>query len=399
MQSCCVVGLGYIGLPTALIVAKSGLRVYGVDVNEEIVDKINSNEVHIKENKLPELLNQVIKNKLFTAHTNVIKADVFVIAVPTPFEVNKKEIPFANLEYVYKAAESISKVIKSGDLLILESTCPVNTTKEVVEIIKKNISFNIDEIHFAYCPERVLPGFILEELVNNDRVIGGFTENASIKAKDFYSRFCKGKMLLTDSKTAELVKLSENAYRDVNIAFANELSIVASNLNINVRNLINIANHHPRVNILNPGCGVGGHCIAVDPWFIISNDPENTNLIKTARKVNNYKSDWIVKNILKINNELSLRLNRKPILGLLGLTFKPNVDDIRESPALKIYQECKKNNISVLPCEPNLKNSQDIDLFSLDEIFNKCDVIFVLVAHKEFKKISSKENIVDYCGI
>ena len=397
MKSCCVIGLGYIGLPTAALIANNGLRVYGFDNNENVVNKINSGFVHIKEKNLPNLINEVVQGGFLTAHKSIMKSDVFIIAVPTPFASTKGKIPKPNLDYVKAAAISISKVIEKGNLVIIESTSPVGTTEEVASIIEQNANLNKSDFSIAYCPERVIPGNILEELVTNDRVIGGLNSLSSEKAKEFYSIFSSGKLLITDSKTAELVKLSENAFRDVNIAFANELSIISSNLGINVSELIKIANHHPRVNILKPGCGVGGHCIAVDPWFIASQDPDNSNLIQTSRLVNENKSSWVAQKINYHHLEFYKKNKYKPKVGLLGLTFKPNIEDIRGAPAINIFKKCQELNIEIYPCEPNLISLNQIKLYTLEQVLENCDLIFILVAHDEFKNLK-KQNIIDFCG-
>ena len=305
MKKCCIFGLGYIGLPTAAVLANSGFKVIGVEVNSEIISKINKGQIHISEKGLEDLVKKAVNEKKLFANKKPIKSDIFIIAVPTPFYRDQSsKIKKPNLEYVISAAKSISKVISNNDLVILESTSPVGTTDLIADIISKETGINKDELNIAYCPERVLPGNIIEELIQNDRVVGGLNSRSSLLAKDFYKKFCKGKIITTNSKTAELVKLTENSFRDVNLAFANELSIICDHYGIHPKELISIANHHPRVNILTPGCGVGGHCIAVDPWFLIAQLESKTNLIKKSREVNQFKTLWVVEKIKNKTKEL-----------------------------------------------------------------------------------------------
>ncbi len=400
MKHCCVIGLGYIGLPTAALLANSGYQVSGLDINHKVVEKINKGVIHIVEPSLDELVKKAIRNGSLKARTSPISADIFLIAVPTPFKKTSGEIPIPNIDYVFQAIKTILGVLKSGDLIIIESTCPLGTTKNISEIIYKESGKNIDEINIAYCPERVLPGNIIKELISNDRVIGGLTSKASFEAKKFYSSFCKGNLYTTNAKTAELIKLTENAYRDVNIAFANELSILCDSVDINVGELISLANHHPRVNILQPGCGVGGHCIAIDPWFIAHEAPEITPLIQTARKVNNLKSKWVVKKIITRSNQLEKELSRKPIIGCMGLSFKANVDDLRESPALEITSTLIDLGENILVCDPNIISHSNIQIDTIETVIKGSDILVFLVAHKEFSTIDLKDiNIIDFCGI
>lgn len=400
MKNCCVIGLGYIGLPTALLVAKSGFKVLGVDINPKIIELLNSGEIHIVEPGLINLLEEVRSSYLFEASIMPCESDIFIIAVPTPFKNNGSKIPEPDISYVIKAIHSIIPYIRKNNLIILESTSPVGTTKILQEEIIKNTSFLENEINIAYCPERVLPGNIIHELVHNDRVIGGINEKASKVTENFYSHFCKGKFYLTDSKMAELVKLTENSYRDVNIAFANEMSIICDSYDLNVYKLINLCNQHPRVNILNPGCGVGGHCIAVDPWFIIASNLNKANLIRMGREVNINKTKFVINKITKKAKSLEEKLNRKPKIACLGLTFKPDIDDLRESPAMKITRELISKGLLIYPCDPYISKESDIDNYSLEFILKNVDFIVVLVAHSQFKEISLKEKCyLDFCGI
>lgn len=399
MKKCCVIGLGYIGLPTAALIAKSNYFVHGVDINEEVVQTINDGNVNFSEPELGQLVKEVVCSNKLKASTFPDFADVFIIAVPTPFKKTKSSIPEPNIEYVLAATESIAPYLKEGNLVIIESTSPVGTTEKVNLLLKNSTKCNHDKIHICYCPERVIPGNILNELVSNNRVVGGLKEGDAELAKSFYKNFCSGEIRTTNCKTAELVKLTENTFRDINIAFANELSIICDHLDVNDRELINLANQHPRVNILQPGCGVGGHCIAIDPWFLAAILPESTNLIQAGRKVNNFKVNWVAK---KIKEKVSfLKQNRieSPTIGCLGLSFKPNVDDVRESPAKIIVDELIKSGIKVLVCEPNLKEIKNIKLYSLNQVIEESDLIVILVAHKEFKEINLKQKLhIDFCG-
>lgn len=402
MKTVCILGLGYIGLPTSVLLANSGFRVFGVDIKKEIVKKINEGQSHFSEPGLDTFLQKAIKSRSLSAHLKPLSADVYIIAVPTPFEneIQVNKIPNPNLDYVMNAAKSIKNVIKPGSLVILESTSPVGTTQKISDIITSGKNSRKEEFYFAYSPERVLPGKILEELENLDRVVGTNDNKSRKKAFEFYKSFCKGKIHSTETKIAELSKLTENAYRDVNIAFANEISLICSKIKINPYELISLANYHPRVNILQPGCGVGGHCIAVDPWFIASQYPENTKLIQAARLVNNLKPKKIVEQILLYEKTFIKNNNLKPILGIMGLTFKADVDDMRESPALKIALELISLKKDVLCCEPNIKSLSEIKLYSLDDILNQANIIIFLVPHKQFKKIELiNYNFIDFCGI
>ena len=402
-----VIGMGYIGLPTASMLASKGFDVIGVDYNQEIVSIINNGKIHIVEKDLGDLVKKTVRSGNLRAVSEPEEADAFLIAVPTPFHDSKnlKELPSPDLSYVESACKSISSVIKKGDLIILESTSPVGTTEKIAELlaeIRKDLTFPSDintkaDIKIAYCPERVMPGNILNELVFNDRVIGGLTDDCSDSAIKLYKSFVKGNCIQTNARTAEMVKLTENASRDVNIAFANELSIICDSININVWELIELANLHPRVNILEPGPGVGGHCIAVDPWFIVHKNPSEAKLIHAARKVNDYKPQWVINKvkesisiILKENDEKQVSdIN----ISCFGLTFKPNIDDLRESPALLIAEEISKiNDGKTMAVEPNIKELPEIlsiplSLVSIDTAIKDSDIILLLVDHDEFKSI------------
>ncbi len=395
-----VIGLGYIGLPTAAIIANKGIIVNGFDINKDIVDTINSGKIHIVEEGLESVVSKVIKEEKFKADTKLEQSDVFLIAVPTPFKKNNSLIPEPDISFVNKAVEQISNVIKKGDLIILESTSPVGTTENIFKMIIEKSKLKKEDFFLAYCPERVLPGNILWELENNSRIVGGINKPSSNAAKDFYSLFCLGEISTTDSNTAELVKLAENSYRDVNLAFSNELSMICNELDINVYRLINLANKHPRVGILSPGCGVGGHCLAVDPWFIASSFPDKSKLIKSARQVNDYKKVWAIDEIMKEVSEFILKKGKKPTIGCCGISYKPNIDDLRESPAKFIVKSLLNKKQNVIVCEPNINHVEGIKLTSLDKIIQAADIIVFLVGHKEFTELELKnKTIVDLCGI
>ena len=400
MSNCCVIGLGYIGLPTAALIAMSNHNVIGVDINENILEKIRNGDVHFYEPGLLKILKKVISNKKMKVSNIPANADIFIIAVPTPFKKNLDSLPQPDIQYVLSAAESIAPFLQKGNLIIIESTSPVGTTERVRSIFKNISNCHVDDLHICYCPERVIPGNILNELVENNRVIGGINKLDAELASEFYKSFCEGDIKITDARTAELVKLTENTFRDVNIALANELSIICDELNVDVENLIDLSNQHPRVNILKPSCGVGGHCISVDPWFLVSAAPNSANLIRTAREVNNGKISWVEKKIHDVANQFIKENGKNPIIGCLGLTFKPNVDDIRESPAKKIVDNLISAGLELMICEPNLKNIQNINLDTLDNVIHKSDLIVFLVAHDEFKKLNlENKNFMDFCGV
>jgi UDP-N-acetyl-D-mannosaminuronic acid dehydrogenase len=398
--SCCVIGLGYIGLPTAAVLARAGHRVIGVDVNAEVVATVNQGQIHIVEPDLDQAVAHAVSSGALSAELTPSPADVFLIAVPTPFRSVTDGIPQPNIDYVLAAARAIAPVLRPGNLVLLESTSPVGTTEQVSQEIYELSGLNKDQLHIAYCPERVLPGRILQELVSNDRVIGGLTPVAAESGKVFYATFCQGQLLTTTARTAELVKLTENSFRDVNIAFANELSLVCDRLSINVRELIRLANYHPRVNVLQPGCGVGGHCIAVDPWFIAAEAPDCTPLIQTARRVNDGKSLWVIQQVQALAAALEQQFGRPARIGCLGLTFKPDVDDLRESPALHITTQLLLAGLEVLACDPNLYHHPTIKLHPLEHVVAEADLLVFLVAHTPFKGLNllSRE-VFDLCGV
>ena len=396
-ESICMIGLGYIGLPTAAVFAKYGINVKGVDINEYAVDTINQGRIHIEEPGLEELVKNAVDKNLLTAYTTPQKADAFIMAVPTPFKGANHE---PNLDYIESATRSLAKVLEKGNLVILESTSPVGTTEQMAEWLSEerpDLTFpqekGIDsDIRISHCPERILPGQMIEELINNDRIIGGMTEKCSEYATSLYKTFVKGECTITTARIAEMSKLTENAFRDVNIAFANELSILADKMNINIWELISMANKHPRVNILQPGCGVGGHCIAVDPWFIVNAFPHDTHLIRTARETNDGKPLYVISKIMEAVKDI-----KDPKIACLGLAFKANIDDLRESPALEVTKTLSDNsNYTILVVEPNIKqlpkefsSSKNVKLVSLDEAQKNADILVVLVNHKEFLEVKS----------
>ncbi len=397
---CCVLGLGYIGLPTAAVLAGAGHRVIGVDVNSEVVATVNQGRIHIVEPDLDHAVAAAVASGALIAQLTPGPADVFLIAVPTPFRSDVDGIPQPNIDYVLAAARAVAPVLRPGNLVLLESTSPVGTTEQVAQVVAELSGLNTDQLHIAYCPERVLPGRILQELVSNDRVIGGLTPEAAAAGKAFYATFCQGALLTTTARTAELVKLTENSFRDVNIAFANELSLVCDRLGISVRELIRLANHHPRVNVLQPGCGVGGHCIAVDPWFIAAEAPDCTPLIQTARRVNDGKSSWVIEQVQARAAALEDQLGRSARIGCLGLAFKPDVDDLRESPALHITTELLVAGLEVLACEPNLYDHPTIKLHALEQVLAEADLLLFLVAHSPFCKLDlTGRTVFDLCGV
>lgn len=386
----CVVGLGYIGLPTASFLGTKGYKVHGVDVDPKIVETIKSGRVHIAEPDLDILVKSAVQSGNLTAGTKPLPADIFVIAVPTPFKGDHEP----DLTFVEKATESIIPHLKKDNLIILESTSPVGTTRGTIARKLTAAGFDVGkDVFVAYCPERVLPGRILTEFVENDRVVGGINDASTEKAADFYAEFVRGEVLKTDSSTAEMIKLVENSYRDVNIAFANEISVICDKLNVNPWEVISLANRHPRVDILKPGPGVGGHCIAVDPWFIVARAPEEAQLIRTARKVNDGKPEWVIDRVKRKAAKF-----KEPVIGCLGLAFKADVDDLRESPALHIVRRLRDEGIGrILVAEPNVKTSQEFDLMSVNDVVTRADILVVLVDHREFKQLKAaalKEKVV-----
>lgn len=394
MEKICVLGLGYVGLPTASLLATKGYTVSGVDVKKEVVEQINRGKIHIVEPDLDVMVKSAVQSGNLKAYTEAQPADIFIIATPTPFKDNHQP----DLSYVFSAAEAITRVIKNGDLVILESTSPVGTTEQVLDIITDKCS-NLSRIYVCHCPERVLPGRVLHELIDNDRVIGGIDEQSTDRAVGFYQHFVHGELLETNARTAELAKLVENTSRDVNIAFANELSIICDQLDIDVWELIELANRHPRVNILRPGPGVGGHCIAVDPWFIVSSVPDSSRLVRTAREINDSKPTWVIERV----REKAKRF-KDPVIGCLGLSYKPDIDDLRESPAMVIARELTASNIGkVIVCEPNVSQVDGLDVQPLDDVLNSADILVALVAHRQFKRIShtrlEERIVIDTCGV
>lgn len=398
----CVVGLGYIGLPTAALLASHGYEVVGVDLNAHAVDTINQGRIHIVEPDLDAFVRSAVAAGRLKAYTTAQAADVYMICVPTPFHEGEG-VPQPNIDYVLAATRSIAGFIKAGDLVILESTSPVGTTQQMAAVLQES-GVDVDGIHMAYCPERVLPGKIMTELVENDRVVGGLTPEATKAVAGFYKTFVHGAVLETDAKTAEMCKLTENSYRDVNIAFANELSMICAKEGINVWDLIQLANRHPRVNILQPGCGVGGHCIAVDPWFIVARDPENSRLIHSARVVNNYKTTWAIDEIKIAVADASARKGKKPKIACLGLAFKPDIDDLRESPAVTIAESLQSQGYDVVAVEPNIETHEKFTLVTLEDALASADVVAVLVKHRQFVTLEesdalSREGVLDFCGV
>lgn len=411
MKSACVIGLGYIGLPTASLLATKGMKVHGVDVNAKAVETINKGEIHITEPDLDILVRAAVQSGNLKASLQPEAAEVFIIAVPTPFMADHAP----DLSYVEAGVRAIAPYLSNGNLVILESTSPIGTTEKIAEWLRELRSdLNLPvfkssaasgreqggEVFIAHCPERVLPGQILRELVDNDRIVGGVDDASTEVAAKFYERFVNGKVLRTNSRTAELAKLTENAYRDVNIAFANELSLISDKLSINVWELIELANHHPRVNILQPGPGVGGHCIAVDPWFIVHSAPEQSRLIKTAREVNDSKPHYIVERV-----KAKAERFKHPCIACLGLAFKADIDDLRESPAMEIVEMLAKENVGdLLVVEPyvdslpaKLAGSSKVTFTDLDRALAEADIVLLLVNHKVFKSVDRtilKEKII-----
>ena len=395
----CFMGLGYIGLPTAIIAAGNGIDVVGVDINPQVVDMTNKGQIHIVEPGLQELCQQVVVSGHLKASVKPEVSDVYLIVVPTPFKGNHEP----DISYVETATRSVIPLLKENDLFIIESTSPVGTTNKMTELIFTLRPELKGKIYIAYCPERVLPGNVIYELVHNDRVIGGIDPASTEKAIKFYSRFVKGTLHKTNAKTAEMCKLTENSSRDVQIAFANELSLICDKAGINVWELVELANKHPRVNILQPGAGVGGHCIAVDPYFITAEFPYESQLIAKAREINNYKAFWCAEKIENAMLRFELKHHRKPIVAMMGLAFKPNIDDLRESPAKYITTKVMQvhNNADILVVEPNVEIHKVFKLTDYKEAYEKADIVALMVAHKEFKELPYREDkvILDFCGI
>jgi len=404
-----VIGLGYIGLPTAAVLASRGIEVVGVDVNQSAVEIINAGDIHIVEPDLDIIVRSVVNTGNLKATTKPESAEVFMIAVPTPFKNNHEP----DLSYIEAAAKAIAPVLEKGNLVVLESTSPVGATEKLAYWLKQarpEFSFPQDsgdhaDINVAHCPERVLPGYVLQELVSNDRVIGGLSKTCSDKAVELYKTFVRGECITTNARTAELAKLTENSFRDVNIAFANELSMICDKLKINVWELIKLANRHPRVNVLNPGPGVGGHCIAVDPWFIVHSAPEQAKLIRQARIVNDSKPHYVISQITEAADQF-----KKPVIACLGLTFKADIDDLRESPALYIVKELATMNVGdIISVEPNIDMLPDslqeagVGIDKFETAIEKANIVVILVDHKEFHECDktnlSMKVVIDTRGI
>lgn len=411
-----VIGLGYIGLPTAAAFASSKRKVIGVDINQRAVDTINRGEIHIVEPDLDKVVKSAVEGGYLSATVQPVEADAYLIAVPTPFKGDHEP----DMIYVKSAAESIAPVLKKGVLVVLESTSPVGATEQMAEwlaALRPDLSFpqqvgELADINIAYCPERVLPGQVMVELIKNDRVVGGMTPVCSARASELYNIFLKGECIITNSRTAEMCKLTENSFRDVNIAFANELSLICADQGINVWELIRLANRHPRVNVLQPGPGVGGHCIAVDPWFIVSQNPEQARLIRTAREVNDNKPLWVINQVKAAIADCLAETGRRAselTIACFGLAFKPNIDDLRESPAMEIAEMLAEwHGGKTLVVEPNIhelpgKLVGHCELTSADVALAQADVLVMLVDHKEFKAVPADKVhqpwIVDTKGV
>lgn len=390
-----MVGLGYIGLPTAALIASKKIYVVGVDVSQDVVDTINKGEIHIVEPDLAGLVHHVVKKSYLKATTTPVTSDVYLIAVPTPFKENFQP----DISYVENAIRAIIPVIGPGALVIIESTSPVGTTEKMQQIILQERPELKGKLFMAYCPERVLPGNVIYELEHNDRAIGGIDNASTEKAVAFYKLFVKGTLHKTNARTAEMCKLVENASRDNQIAFANELSMICDRAQINVWELINLANKHPRVNILQPGTGVGGHCIAVDPWFIVSEFPEESKIIRSAREINNYKTQWVIEKIKNKALAFEIENKRKPVIACMGLAFKPNIDDLRESPAVMVVKALEEENLALLKVEPNLSNGKSEGLTEMHDAVKQADIVVFLVAHKEFFNLQTNKPVLDFCGV
>jgi len=392
----CVLGLGYIGLPTCSILATKGYSVLGVDVNPAIVATINEGRIHITEPDLDLFVKAAVGSGKLRAALKPEPSDVFIVAVPTPFREGHKP----DMTYVEEATRALVPVLKPGNLVVLESTSPPRTCERIMAPILATSGLKIGEdVFIAHCPERVLPGQIMKEVVENDRVIGGINRASAEKARDLYASFVKGQIFLTDATTAEMVKLVENSFRDVNIAFANELSMICEKLGLNVWELISLANRHPRVNILRPGAGVGGHCIAVDPWFIVDACPQEARLIHAARTVNDDKPHWVIRKI-----KAAAERFKRPAIGILGLAYKQDIDDLRESPAVEIARHLKQEGIGeLLVCEPYVKEHREFTLYQLDEVIRRADILVLLVAHQAFKTVDREllkpKVVIDTCGL
>ncbi len=391
-----ILGLGYIGLPTAALIASKGIMVNGVDVNRHVIDTINKGKIHIVEPDLEGLVHLAVRKGVLIAGPKVKASDVFLVAVPTPFKKGHQP----DLSYVEKATRMILPQLRPGNLFIIESTSPVGTTEKMARLIFRERPELKGKIHLAYCPERVLPGSVIYELQQNDRVIGGIDEASTEAAVRFYSRFVRGSLHKTNSRTAEMTKLVENAYRDVNIAFANELSVICEEADINVNELINLASKHPRVKILQPGPGVGGHCIAVDPWFIVADFPKQAKLIRLAREVNTGKTEWVQQKIQDTAASFQKKQGRPAVVACMGLAYKPDIDDLRESPALEIYEHLEKHGITVMAVEPNIRKHSKLAITDTLRAVREADILVFLVRHKEFVGLNTAgKTVLDFCGV
>ena len=392
-------GLGYIGLPTAIIAAKHGVQITGVDINAKVVEMTNAGKLHIIEPGMEEMLREVVADGRLHASTVPETSDAYFMVVPTPFKGNHEP----DVSYVEAATRAVLPLLKEGDLYVIESTSPIGTTEAMAKIIFAERPELEGKIYIAYCPERVLPGNVIYELVHNDRVIGGLNPESTEKAVEFYSQFVQGKLHKTNARTAEMCKLTENSSRDVQIAFANELSIICAKAGINVWELISLANKHPRVNILQPGCGVGGHCIAVDPYFITADFPIESQIIAKAREINNYKAFWCAERIQNAMLKFELENHRRPTVAMMGLAFKPNIDDLRESPAKYITTKVMQSgsNADILVVEPNVAEHNVFKLTDYREAYDRADIVVFMVAHDPFKTLPRRDDkiILDFCGI
>jgi len=398
-QKVVTIGLGYIGLPTSALIANNHIPVHGVDISQHVVDTINAGKIHIVEPSLDEAVAKAVAAGYLKADTKPVVADVYLVVVPTPFKGNHQP----DISYVTAATKAILPLLKENDLYIIESTSPIGTTEKMMDYIFAERPELVGKIFLAYCPERVLPGNVMYELVHNDRVIGGVNEGSTQKAIEFYSQFVNGALHPTTARTAEMCKLTENASRDSQIAFANELSLICDKADINVWELIDLANKHPRVNILQPGCGVGGHCIAVDPYFITADFPMESRMIAQARETNNYKSFWCAEKVKSARLEFELKYGRQPAIAIMGLAFKPNIDDLRESPAIHIAERVLQDSgdADMYIVEPNVHEHKVFKLSDYKEVVQKADIIVLLVAHNQFKDILFREGqiVLDFCGI
>jgi UDP-N-acetyl-D-mannosaminuronic acid dehydrogenase len=396
----CIMGMGYIGLPTGALLANRGYQVRGVDVNQNVIDTINRGEIHIVEPELDTFVQSAVQSGSLAANIDPAESDIFMIAVPTPFHADKlnevTKSPIPNVDYIMDATKKIAPYIKSGNLILLESTSPVGTTNMMVDVLKEE-GTDINNVFIAHSPERVLPGHIMRELIENDRVVGGINNKSTKKAAEFYRTFVEGEVLETAAKTAEMAKLTENSFRDVNIAFANELSILCDDMNIDVRELISLANRHPRVDVLSPGCGVGGHCISVDPWFIVDSANGKAKMIEQARRTNDYKADWVIEKIKNQSLQFEKENGIAPTIACMGLAFKPNIDDLRESPALYISEKLNYL-LNIVVVEPNIEAHDFLQLVPYLEGL-KADICIYLVAHNQFDIDNVKENDLDFCGL